>query len=84
MPSTATFASFDGDTPCDAPLTDEQRRDLEDELRRMQEAGALHEREWDEARATGLSFIPGCRCCGSNTPELVGRCSCQGIDLREP
>ncbi len=53
-----------------------------DELRRMDEAHAAEERAWAEARTSGLDFIPGCSCCGSNTPELIGRCPCRGIDLR--
>lgn len=38
---------------------------------------------WATAEATGLAFVKGCSCCGSNTPELIGRCPCQGIDLRK-
>lgn len=53
-----------------------------EEIAEFEEADRIFTAEQALADASGLTPIHGCICYGGNTPWLIGRCPCQGVDLR--
>jgi hypothetical protein len=64
------------------PSTDDGPGLTDEEIAEWDAAYAEHTRLWELGKENGWTFVNGCRCCGGNTPELLGYCPCQGIDNR--